>query len=512
MTAKLKAMPIFKEMHHEKDPIKLLKAIKGLTFRFDSNKEYEMSLVEAIDKLYRFYQGKDMPNTQFLKNFNNLVDVIEHYGGTIGVHKKITEDILAEYTGGSYDSVNWKLAYTDNQVKKATEKGKERVPARMFLNRIDHTHYGSMLVKLHNDYVTSRHDVYPNDRISAFALINNGNNSYEKPYQNQSYNGTSFAQSRSRLLNGIVYWGCGKEGITLAECTNPSCIKRFKAKQDRKQSSIDNSTIQGQQHLNVKAVIEDSVEHRSNENDLDKEYNGYYFGNDSHQQDDKILNSSQGKVGDSLILLDSQSTHSTFYSSKLVQNIRDAPKPLQMLTNAGTIIYHQQADLPNYRIVWFNQHLIANIISMSDAERRGHIILYSPGCLKLTDKDNTSTMSFKMNPSGLYVFKTPDLGLSLVQTIDENSKFLTSRQIESAKRARDLYKMIGRQSSIDFIAIIKNNLLPNVDISVKDIKNTQRIFGKDLGSIQGKTVRLRPDAVTTDIFKFPLISCHYIRM
>jgi hypothetical protein len=66
-----------------------------------------MSLVQAIDKLYRFYQGKDMPNTQFLENFNNLADVIEHYGGTIGVHKKITEDILAEYTSGSYDSVNW---------------------------------------------------------------------------------------------------------------------------------------------------------------------------------------------------------------------------------------------------------------------------------------------------------------------------------------------------------------------------------------------------------------------
>jgi hypothetical protein len=247
MTAKLKAMPTFKEMHHEKDPIKRLKAIKGLTFRFDSKKQYEMSLVEAIDKLYRFYQGKDMPNTQFLKNlenFNNLVDVIEHYGGTIGVHKKVTEDILVEYTGGPYDSVNWKVAYTNNQIKKATEKGKERVLARMFLNRIDRTRYGSMLVKLHNDYVTGRRDVHPNDRISAFALINNWNNRYEKPYQNQSYNGTSFAQSRSRLSNGIVCWGCGKEGITLGECTNPSCIKRFKVKQDRKQSGIDNSTIQ----------------------------------------------------------------------------------------------------------------------------------------------------------------------------------------------------------------------------------------------------------------------------
>jgi hypothetical protein len=63
--------------------------------------------------------------------------------------------------------------------------------------------------------------------------------------------------------------------------------------------------------------------------------------------------------------------------------------------------------------------------------------------------------------------------------------------------------MIGRPSYADFMAIIQNNLLPNVDISVKDVENAQRIFGKDLGSIQRKTVRLRPDAVTTDYIQVP---------
>jgi hypothetical protein len=98
MSAKLKALPTFKEMHTEKDPVKLLKSIKGLTFKCDSEKEYGMSRVEAIDKLFRIYQTKEMSNTQFLDKFNNLVDVIEHYGGTVGIHKKITNDILAKHT------------------------------------------------------------------------------------------------------------------------------------------------------------------------------------------------------------------------------------------------------------------------------------------------------------------------------------------------------------------------------------------------------------------------------
>jgi hypothetical protein len=53
-------------MHSDKDPIRLFKAIKDLKFRFDSNKEYKMSLLEDIDKLFQLYQSKDMTNAQFL--------------------------------------------------------------------------------------------------------------------------------------------------------------------------------------------------------------------------------------------------------------------------------------------------------------------------------------------------------------------------------------------------------------------------------------------------------------
>jgi hypothetical protein len=72
MTATLKALPTFKKLHADKNPVKLSKAIKGLTFKFDNEKEYEMSFVEAIDKLYQIHQTKEMTNTQFLDKFNNF--------------------------------------------------------------------------------------------------------------------------------------------------------------------------------------------------------------------------------------------------------------------------------------------------------------------------------------------------------------------------------------------------------------------------------------------------------
>jgi hypothetical protein len=108
-----------------------------------------------------------------------------------------------------------------------------------------------------------------------------------------------------------------------------------------------------------------------------------------------------------------------------------------------------------------------------------------------------------MNQAGLYAYVVPPIGLSLVQTINENSQFLTPRQIEVAKRARNLYEMIGRPSYADFMEIIKNSLLPNVNITIKDVEYVERLFGKELGSIQGKAVRIRPEVVVTDYIEIP---------
>jgi hypothetical protein len=100
------------------------------------------------------------------------------------------------------------------QIKQANNEGKERVLARMFLNRVDCARYSAMLTKLHNDYVTGQRDIYPNDRISAFALINNWQFENEKPPYNSSLNGALFTQNNTRSSGGITCWGCGKEGVT----------------------------------------------------------------------------------------------------------------------------------------------------------------------------------------------------------------------------------------------------------------------------------------------------------
>jgi hypothetical protein len=177
-----------------------------------------------------------------------------------------------------------------------------------------------------------------------------------------------------------------------------------------------------------------------------------------------------------MILLDSQSTHSTFCVRRLVRNICEAPRPLKMVTNAGTIVYTKQADLPDYGTVWFNENSIANIISMSEAERKGHKISFTSGCITLTNATNSRKTDFKITAAGLYAFEILIDGSMLVQTVEENQQLFTQRQILQAKQARELYEMVGRPSYNDFLAILKNNLLLHAKITSREFLTCQSNF------------------------------------
>jgi hypothetical protein len=143
-----------------------------------------------------------------------------------------------------------------------------------------------MITKLHNDYVTGRHDIYHNCRVSAFALVNNWHIESEKSTYNSNFSGASFMQSGSKSSGPIACWGCGKEGVTLYQCTNPSRIKKNKVKQERKQASYNqgqqhfnikiDDRLEGKQHINMKIAKSGETENIKNESDT--EYFGYDVG------------------------------------------------------------------------------------------------------------------------------------------------------------------------------------------------------------------------------------------
>jgi hypothetical protein len=291
--------------------------------------------------------------------------------------------------------------------------------------------------------------------------------------------------------------------VLMSECTNAGCIQKWKAKQDRRSMKSDAKTPalqQGQQHLNMN-VNKDSdgiaayeIAAADNDNSFDiAEYQGYQF----HQ-------GSKGKVAKDYILLDNQSRHDTFYNTELLCNIKKAGGSVIVRANGGQIKYDHTGVLPGYGTIWYNPAGIPNILSLARVEDKGHLVEYSKGQFTGTNK-KSKNMTIFQKQGGLFIHRVEiSGGTAFVQTVEENLDVYTPRQILRARATRELYAMVGRPSLTDFIGIMKHNLLPNVKVTAQDVLlNTEVIYGKDLGAIQGKTTRSQPVAVVPDYVNIP---------
>jgi hypothetical protein len=85
MRASLEATKGYSAMKDSFDMIKLIKAIKGLTYQFGGQRYHVMSLHQAKKRWYGMYQGQEMTNAHFLEKFNTNVSIVEQYGEDVGI-------------------------------------------------------------------------------------------------------------------------------------------------------------------------------------------------------------------------------------------------------------------------------------------------------------------------------------------------------------------------------------------------------------------------------------------
>ena len=74
----------------------------------------------------------------------------------------------------------------------------------------------------------------------------------------------------------------------------------------------------------------------------------------------------------------------------------------------------------------------------------------------------------------------------------------TKRQYKQAREARRVYNIIGNPSLNDFKSIIKMNAIKDCPITLEDSDIAERIFGKNIASLKGKTTRKKPIPVIKD--------------
>jgi hypothetical protein len=94
----------------------------------------------------------------------------------------------------------------------------------------------------------------------------------------------------------------------------------------------------------------------------------------------------------------------------------------------------------------------------------------------------------------------------MVNTVQENREGYTNREFERAKVAkvaRRALGMVGYPPPADFTNMVGANMFINFPVAPTNITTSDKIFGPDVASLKGKTVRNTPSPVLTDYVKIP---------
>ena len=85
------------------------------------------------------------------------------------------------------------------------------------------------------------------------------------------------------------------------------------------------------------------------------------------------------------------------------------------------------------------------------------------------------------------------------------------RQVEQAKKVRQLHHALGAPFVKDFTVILKMNAIKNIPINFDDINLAKQIFRLDNGAFKGKAKRSKPAHVISDCIEIPseLVDNHH---
>ena len=216
---------------------------------------------------------------------------------------------------------------------------------------------------------------------------------------------------------------------------------------------------------------------------------------------------------DDVILLDTGATFTSVKNQDIIANLQKAQTPIEMKTNVGTRRIETVGELPGFdNKVWYDKKSVANIFSFAELANQHRITYDSEKGDEFNIHYGNSIIKFPRSAEGLYYYRVSDnykktikdmQGHNFVEMIKENMEGYSKEEIERARRARKLYHSIGAPSIKNFKYLIKSNQIRNCPVTTIDIENAEKIFGKDVAYIKGKTTRSKPRMTRYDEIEVP---------
>ena len=393
----------------------------------------------------------------YLESLKGRADNLEYHGGTVAEsHSHVPE---ADEKGAA------------RSVEERQVIARDRTLALAYIRGADPTRYGILVAELANQYALGN-DNYPVDLTSAYSMLVN----YTTPMNatraarhnpQQTTTSTSRASGDTSTVTftqrGVV---AGTNGVTHNKntCYNCNHVGHYACDCPGDRSGATATpTTSGTTLCQYALMLAQSALHG-----IDPEW----------------------------VLVDSQSTISVFRNPHMLSNIRKSPHVLRAITNGGHQDSNMVEDFPNLGVVWFNELSIANILSLSDGRKVCRVTMdisnESAMCVHQLDG---SIMKFVEHPSGLYVFapsnesNIPITVYTMINTVAEQKKMFTRREVSAADIARTLYRKIGRPSEAEFQHIIRSGIIRNCPVTPDDATRALTIYGPDIAALKGKTIK-----------------------
>jgi Zinc knuckle len=431
MQAKIKSVPGYQVMNEDANSLSLLQEIKGIAYKFESQKNIYVAINLAKKSFFSTRQAQHETNAAFLTRYKDSIAVIEHYGGHIGDDIALIEEEEKKMT-----AVMLPVPLTTDQRISCITLAKNKSNAIYFLCCADPIRYATLTTDLENQF-TRGNDQYPDNITDAYNLLV----SYKKPstggnVKNRETNPTTsnnpgteptttvpqtelaFVQT-SPPLEEVKCYNCNTMGHYASSCTAPV----------RTRNESTTTAVQLLQH--------------TDQDDSDSGESGQFCFH---------LNETP-EISRSWILLDSESTVSIFNNSKLLKNIRHCgnEQGLRIYSNGGHQDTHLIGDLPGFGQVWYNTKSLANILSLAEVRKICRVTMDTSKAAEIVVyKHNGEKIKFVESGNGLYYYDTDmpkarntSSEYSFVSSVVENKTKYTNRQVTDADLAKRVYAMVG---------------------------------------------------------------------
>lgn len=502
MKAKLEGQEDWESIYDAHNLVELLKGVKAWMLNQQGARSPVMATYSSLAAIFRLKQARHEDLVEYRKRYTAATQVLDHVGVKLGgALQKLANGILKEY-----DGVERSTASTD-QIQRSEEKALNRLLAVAFLSSADSNRYHEVTTNLDNEYLKGS-DQYPEDITSAYYMLAN----WTKAVQTNATpfnDGVSFAQGSEPGDSKNKDTQDKKKGDR--DRSNDKCHRCGKLGHHAWQREKCGDIVGEAAALNAMADYEDQKQGYVSNGSDDQEYEVAFCMSDNPNItiNDGHLLSQEGGVVDNVrtnsfdkkrayvipkgsVGLDSMSSVDVFGEQRLLSNIRTVPHSMRIICNAGAVLVTQMGTFQGYGEVWYHPAAIANILSLSNVRRRFRVTFdSSTGNRFVVHRLDGTNRVFLPTEKGLYASQVHDQNdqVVMLSTVKENKKSFTRREVNRAEQARRLMAVIGRPSEQQLCDILNNRQLINSDISGQDVLNARKIFGPEVGSLKGKTVR-----------------------